>query len=107
MASTDAKTGFRLPWSAERNEPNEPTPTAEATEPGDAVAVSGDEVASTVAPEAQETDTPPMIDVPTSTDHEAAVDPSVGEATTTAEPATGPLMPSVAVAGPARKPNKF
>jgi hypothetical protein len=50
MATTDAKPGFRLPWSAERSEPDAPAETA------------GDAPLGEALPHDQEIETPHMID---------------------------------------------
>jgi hypothetical protein len=87
MATTDAKTGFRLPWSGDRTETGEP---AEPT--------TDDAPVSDVATTDQEIETPPMIDaVPAAPDPVAAAEPAA------AEPA--PIAPAATT--PARKPNKF
>jgi hypothetical protein len=87
MATTDAKTGFRLPWSGDRTETGEP---AEPT--------TDDAPVSDVATTDQEIETPPMIDaVPAAPDPVAAAEPAA------AEPA--PVAPAAPT--PARKPNKF
>jgi len=82
MASTDAKSGFRLPWSTDRNESDEGTGT------------SGDEpTAMDPADPQSESETPTMI--------ETAPTPS-GEAVPDA-PAVTPSTAGTA----ARRPNKF
>ncbi|HYH92756.1 MAG TPA: hypothetical protein VD763_06335 [Candidatus Saccharimonadales bacterium] len=107
MATTDAKTGFRLPWSPDRGEPSESS---------DAVA-QADQAVDAVQPDVAspdlETETPPMIDaVPAATAHVAAVDP-VADTTPDAAPAAatapapGPAVAPRPSTEPARKPNKF
>jgi hypothetical protein len=88
MATTDAKSGFRLPWSPDRNEPSDAadSPATDAPAPD-------------VATPVEEIETPLMIDAaPAASDHVAAVD-QVADTTPTA--ATAPAV------APARKPNKF
>jgi hypothetical protein len=87
MATTDAKSGFRLPWSPDRNEPSDAadSPVTDAPSPD-------------VANPVEEIETPLMIDAaPAASDHVAAVD-QVADTTPTAAPAAP---------APARKPNKF
>ncbi len=87
MATTDAKTGFRLPWSGDRTETGDP---AEPT--------TDDAPVSDVASTDQEIETPPMIDaVPAAPDHVAAAEPA----------AAAPAAVTPAATVPARKPNKF
>src|SRR5688572_3464567 len=63
MATTDAKPGFRLPWSADRNESEA---RAEAT---------GEAPVGDALPTDQEIEAPDMIDAaPSETDQAAAVD---------------------------------
>ena len=95
MATTEAKPGFRLPWSSDRSE---------TASPADAAPESASGEPST--PE-QENETPEMIDAaPAATDHEAAV-----ETPAASDPGlqpTAPRAPAPLVApAPARKPNKF
>jgi len=87
MATTDAKSGFRLPWSPDRNEPS------------DAADSPAHDAAPDVANPVEEIETPLMIDAaPAASDHVAAVD-QVADTTPTAAPAPA--------SAPARKPNKF
>ena len=107
MATTDAKPGFRLPWSADRSESEA---RAETT---------GDAPVGEAVPHDQEIETPDMIDAaPSANDQMATVDegasaPSDGDqphgTSSTADPS-----PAVDDSGPAtearssgRKPNKF
>jgi hypothetical protein len=105
MATTDARPGFRLPWSADRADTGEgaDVPTQDAPSPEGV----GD----------QESETPAMIDAaPASTDPVAAVDPAVAD-TPTAEAAVEPSHApepqpeaeeaATAAAGAGKKPSKF
>jgi hypothetical protein len=84
MASTDAKSGFRLPWSGDRNESDEQPVTTGA----ESSAVDQDSQQS-------ESETPTMIDTaPTPSGEATQSDPAV-----TPEAATGPAA--------GRKANKF
>ncbi len=101
MATTDAKPGFRLPWSSDRSE---------SAETGDAMSDTNAPGADPRVPShpVQELETTEMIDAaPATTDHEAAVDaPSADTTSTPDAPAKGAT--STAAAAPAaRKPNKF
>ncbi len=91
MASTDAKSGFRLPWSADRNESE------------DQSAVTGDEpTAMDPAQQQSESETPTMIDTPPTTSGEAAqAEPAATEPVTTPEATSAPTP------APERKANKF
>ncbi len=92
MATTDAKTGFRLPWSGDRTETGDPTDAPTLDAPVEDV-VSTD----------QENETPEMIDaVPATPDHVAAVESAVAPP----EPTPAAVTASVAPAS-GRKPNKF
>ena len=92
MATTDAKTGFRLPWSGDRNDTGEP-----------ADARSLDAPAQDVASPDQENETPEMIDaVPATNDHVAAVESAVAPQEPTAMTVASSASPA-----PARKSNKF
>lgn len=95
MAITDAKPGFRLPWSAERGD----APTAPESE------ASPTEAPVDTAP-AHEVETPAMIDAPASATSEATdvADESSVASATTAPPSPAPAAPQPA---PARKPNKL
>ena len=112
MATTDAKPGFRLPWSAERSEPDAPAETAGDTPVGEALQHD------------QEIETPPMIDAThaatdqTTTDDEGStVSPTVDEGSTASDTVaeeprltdtTEEFVPSHdPVADNGRKPNKF
>ncbi len=92
MATTDAKSGFRLPWSPERGESDGP-PDASADDPS-----TGDPA----GPD-QENETPVMIDAaPPTSDQSAGTDDATS--VPAADPVTSPVVPP-ATAG--RKPNKF
>ena len=92
MATTEAKPGFRLPWSSDRSEPgNAGDRPADATDASDAS--DGEIVAQ--SPEAQEIESPAMIDAAPAATTQADVD---AQRVAPAEP-----TPSVAH----RKPNKF
>jgi hypothetical protein len=104
MATTDAKPGFRLPWSADRSESEAPAETAGDAPIGEALTTD------------QEIETPDMIDAaPAAPDHMAAVDDQSAVSETTAEgnwpidsasdAATSPDAP--APSGSSAKPNKF
>ncbi|HEY4633686.1 MAG TPA: hypothetical protein VIH00_07185 [Candidatus Limnocylindrales bacterium] len=105
MATTDARPGFRLPWSADRVDTGEgaDVPTQDAPSPES----DGD----------QESETPAMIDAaPASSDPVAAVDPAVADATTAeaaVEPSHAPEPraeaedAAVGTAGAGKKPSKF
>jgi hypothetical protein len=112
MATTDAKPGFRLPWSAERSEPDAPAETA------------GDVPVSEALAHDQEIETPHMIDAshtatdqPTTDDEGSTVSPTVDEGSTVSDTAAeAPQLADTAddlvpardpVADNGRKPNKF
>jgi hypothetical protein len=86
MASTDAKSGFRLPWSTDRSESDDQTETSGADE----TAVDQTETNS-------ESETPTMIDTAPSTSSEVAQDEAAAPAD------SAPATPSAAP----RKANKF
>jgi hypothetical protein len=111
MATTDAKPGFRLPWSADRSA-DAPTQPNDATPPAGDAAAAADPSAShtpTDAPGAtpsEETESPAMIDAaPAATTTEGAVD--ADGAAPASEPGPGPAALPSAAAMPSRKPNKF
>ena len=85
MATTEAKPGFRLPWSADRSEPGSATDASDASD-GEFVAQS---------PEVQEIESPAMIDAPPAATTPADVDAQRG----------APALPTPPIAN--RKPNKF
>lgn len=87
MASTDAKSGFRLPWSTDRTEADEQADT------------SGAEPTAVDQTEAQsESETPTMIETAPTPSSEAVQDePAVPTQATAATPAAAPM----------RKANKF
>jgi hypothetical protein len=104
MATTDAKPGFRLPWSADRGESEAPAETAGDAPIGEALTTD------------QENETPDMIDAaPAAPDHMAAVDDQSAVSETTAEgnqpsdSASDAASSSDAPAssGKSAKPNKF
>ncbi len=107
MATTDAKPGFRLPWSADRSESEA---RAETT---------GDAPVGEALPHDQEIETPDMIDAaPSANDQMATVDegasaPSDGDqphgTSSTAEPSPAVDDSAAATEAPSsgRKPNKF
>lgn len=108
MASTETRTGFRLPWSQDHTETDEPSGTAEA-------ATEASESATTTVAAAegalQETERPDMIDATLDVIEDA---PMTAEAAAEAAPAGQPtlttLVPAGAVAASpaaARKPNKL
>jgi hypothetical protein len=98
MATTDAKPGFRLPWSSDRSESANPADVAQDSATGEA------------SPPQQEIETPEMIDAaPAASDHEAVVETPVASdpSTSTAGPARASAAAPVPAASAARKPNKF
>lgn len=99
MASTDTKSGFRLPWSADRSEAVPGTDTPQDA-PDQSATALGETADATTPPEQSET--PAMIDAPDTIIPEAAVDARGAEADASL-PATAPA----ATPPPARKPNKF
>ncbi len=91
MATTDAKPGFRLPWSSDRSE------TANPAE------VSQDSATGEASPSPQEIETPDMIDAaPAATAHEAVETPVASAPTPSTAAAATSAAPTAA-----RKPNKF
>jgi hypothetical protein len=91
MASTDAKSGFRLPWSGDRNESEDQTANPGA-EPN----------AVDPAQQQSESETPTMIDTPPTQSGDAAQgDPAA------APDATAPEQVAAATPAPERKANKF
>ena len=105
MATTDAKPGFRLPWSADRSDSEA---RAETT---------GDAPVGEALPTDQEIETPDMIDAaPSANDQMATVDEGASVSGTSFEgdqprdttPSADP-SPATAIHPPAsgRKPNKF
>lgn len=91
MATTDAKPGFRLPWSSDRSDP---APAGTSPE----IAADGAPVDPDVTP--QETETTDMIDAaPATIDHDVAVDARDFPGT------NAPATPAPAAAP--RRPNKF
>lgn len=90
MATTEAKPGFRLPWSTDRSEPGNAT---EATDVTDATEATDGEIVAQ-SPEAEEIEIPAMIDAAPAATTQADVD-----AQRAAPPATPPVVN--------RKPNKF
>ena len=100
MATTDAKPGFRLPWSADRSESEAPAETTGDAPIGEALNTD------------QEIETPDMIDAaPAASDHMATVDDPSAVSGTTAEgnepiDSATDAATSPDAAGRA-KPNKF
>jgi hypothetical protein len=100
MATTDAKPGFRLPWSADRGESEAPAETAGDAPIGEALNTD------------QEIETPDMIDAaPAASDHMATVDDPSAVSGTTAE-GNEPIDSATDAATPPDnagriKPNKF
>jgi hypothetical protein len=98
MATTDAKPGFRLPWSAERGEPDAPAETA------------GDVPVGEAPSHDQQIETPHMIDAShaatdqTTTDDEGSTVSDEPQRTDTAEELVSSHDP---MADSGRKPNKF
>ena len=103
MATTDAKPGFRLPWSADRSQADQSdAPAADAA----AAATPDAPTVPDVATPDEETESPAMIDAaPAATTSEAAVDSDGSTAASTHTPDPAPVAPAAAT--PARKPNKF
>lgn len=95
MASTDAKSGFRLPWSTDRNDSDDPNTSAETPA-----------VDPSKPQNADESETPTMIDSAATT----AGQTETGDAATTDSPDTPAGSwdtPASAASAPSRKPNKF
>ena len=88
MASTDAKSGFRLPWSTDRNESTDPANAA------------GDQAVDQAQPQGagDERAAPPQA-VPAEVAHEQTFEGT--------EPTPGWNTPAPATATPSRKSNKF
>ena len=102
MATTDAKPGFRLPWSADRSQADQNDAPA-----ADAAAAATADVPTTpdVATPDEETESPAMIDAaPAATTSEAAVDSDGSTAAPTTMTDSAPIAPAATAA---RKPNKF
>jgi hypothetical protein len=104
MATTDAKPGFRLPWSADRSESEAPAETAGDAPIGEALTTD------------QEIETPDMIDAaPAASDQMATVDDPSAVSGTTAEghepidsASVAATPPDAPVSGAkSTKPNKF
>ena len=95
MATTEAKPGFRLPWSSDKSEPATPADAAPEMATGEPSTPT------------QEIETPEMIDAaPAATDHEAAVETPVASEPAPTAPAPQAAAPTPAPAAP-RKQNKF
>ena len=95
MATTEAKPGFRLPWSSDRSEPgNAGDRPADATDASDASDASDGQIVAP-SPEAQEIENPDMIDAAPTPTTQADVDAQ----------GAAPARPTPSVAN--RKPNKF
>ena len=103
MATTDAKPGFRLPWSPDRGESEALAETTDDAPVGEALRTD------------QEIETPDMIDAaPAATDHTAAVDEesAASESTNEGNPSSEPAQATDTAspdsdAASGRKPNKF
>jgi len=97
MATTEAKPGFRLPWSSDRSEPGNATDPADATDATGAIdtsdATDGEIVAQ--SPATEEIESPAMIDAAPAATIQADVDAQ----------RAAPAVPTPPVAS--RKPNKF
>lgn len=94
MASTDAKSGFRLPWSTDRNDDQDPSADTSAVDPNQPQAAATDATAPTESAEASAAGSP-TDDVAAAA--EGGTDPSVSSWETPAAPAPSSQ----------RKPNKF
>jgi hypothetical protein len=95
MATTEAKPGFRLPWSSERAEPANPADAAQ------------DAATGGTSNHPQENETPEMIDAAPATDSEAAVETSAAPEPTQVSPDTAPTPVVATAPAAAKKPNKF
>ncbi|MDH5242932.1 MAG: hypothetical protein OEX05_03275 [Chloroflexota bacterium] len=97
MATTDAKPGFRLPWSSDRSEA------------ANAAAVPTDAADATPPTPDQEHETTDMIDAaPATSAQDTAGEPPVMSGTLpAAQPPTAITAPAAGLAEAARKPNKF
>ncbi len=107
MATTDAKPGFRLPWSADRT-------AVETTDGSSAGAVAPDHAPEPSDPSAaegttpvEETESPAMIDAaPAAPTNEAVVDAEGAPTAAPADPEPA-VAPSPVAPSAGRKPNKF
>jgi hypothetical protein len=100
MASTDAKSGFRLPWSTDRNDSDDQTTTADdqavdQAQPQGAV--------DQTAPTAEAT--PPAGETAPAQGFQGPA--NEGAAAATPEPGPSAQAPATATAAPSRRPNKF
>ena len=103
MATTDAKPGFRLPWSADRSESDASAETAGDAPIGEALTTD------------QENETPDMIDAaPAANDQMATVDDQSAVSATTPEgnepidsTSGAATTPDATASGISAKPNKF
>jgi hypothetical protein len=97
MATTDAKPGFRLPWSADRGD-------AATTVDGEApVSIESTDTSVDPTPD-HEVDTPAMIDAPAPEATSPSATEPVEAVTETPAPVPAPVSPAPA---PVRKPNKL
>ena len=111
MASTDAKSGFRLPWSTDRNESDDQAPTDATADTAQTQSADEPATADTTAAVADTTETAPESPVPEPLAEVAPVDvqadAAVSEPVASVEPPT-PAAPEAPAARPAsRKSNKF
>jgi hypothetical protein len=90
MASTDAKSGFRLPWSSDRNDDEDTSAESATVDPSQ--------------PQNAESETPTMIDSPAQTAGQAETD---DPAATAGSPATSWATSTPPAPAVSRKPNKF
>src|SRR5690242_15886468 len=119
MATTDARSGFRLPWSSDRQADNDPvTEVAPAEDAASSEAATTADAGATTtttsgATDAAPTDVPPTDVAPTDVPSaDAAVDPAADPwagAGASSESATLPDQgtPTTPAPQPTRKPNKF
>ena len=105
MATTETKTGFRLPWSQDHTETDEPSGDAGAVAEATAAAPTQTDADSSAS---QETERPDMIDATTAATNEAT---EAAAAPADAWPApvepAAPASPEPPAAAAARKPNKL
>jgi hypothetical protein len=110
MATTETKTGFRLPWSQDHTEPDEPTGDAGAVAEAADSAPTQTGADSTAS---QETERPDMIDATTAATNdtteaaETSADAWPAAAEAVAEAATPEPAAAAPAAAAARKPNKL
>ena len=109
MATTETKTGFRLPWSQDHTETDEPSGDPGAVAEATAAAPTQADADSSAS---QETERPDMIDATTAATNDATEAAAAPDAWPTPyEPAAATPDPAAAVAAVAsaasRKPNKL